>query len=92
MSFQNTETIDALIKKAELEVLLKRVTVEADRGTIVTPVRCPAKGRVDDYQRDEEGKPACTYNGNNCHYFGRSMFDLDGYVKQIICMFEEGQK
>jgi hypothetical protein len=92
MSFQKTKTIDDLIKQAELEVLLKRVTVEADRGTIVNPVRCPAKGRVDDYQRDEEGRPACVYNNGNCNYFGRSMFDLNGYTKQIMCNFQEGAK
>jgi len=92
MSFQNTETINDLIKRAELEVLLERVAVDADRGTIVIPVRCPAKGRVNDYQMDEEGQPACVFNNRNCGYFGRSMFDLNGYVKQVICNFEEGKK
>lgn len=92
MGFVRMHNIDELLKHAEKELLLKRITVEADRGTIVTPVTCPAKGRVDDYKRDEEGKPACVYNNEPCHYFSRSIFDLDGYTKQVICTFEEGTK
>jgi len=91
MSFVRMHDIEDLLKRAEKEILLKRVSIEADRGTIVTPAACPAKGRVDDYQRDEEGKPACVYNNGNCHYFSRSLFDLNGYTKQVICTFEEGK-
>ena len=91
MSFHLVKTIDELLKKAELELLLKKIEVSSDAGTNVYPVTCPAVGRSDDYQKTEEGEPICIYNSGNCHYFNRALFDLDGYVKQVICKFEENK-
>jgi len=91
MSFQATKTIDDLLKQAELELLLSRVEISADSGTTLYPVTCPAVGRSDDYQQSTEGEPVCVSNNGNCHYFGKALFDLDGYVKQIICKFEKSK-
>jgi hypothetical protein len=80
------------LKQSSLDVLLSIVMVSSKNGATVYPVRCPGKGRVQDYGEDAEGKPACVFNGNNCPYFGDAMFNLDDYFKQIKCMVDERQK
>ena len=85
MEFSGTKDLFGLIRTAELEVLLKAVSVSSENGTTVLPVKCPGKGRVDDYGKTEDGEAACVYNGNNCPYFNSAEFGLNDYVKKIIC-------
>lgn len=77
--------MDDLIKKNSLDVLLKTVIVEAEGGTIVLPVQCPGIGRVDDYGKMENGRPACVFHNKNCPYFGEAGFNLSDFYKQISC-------
>ncbi len=77
------------LKQASLEVLLQAIIVSADKGTTVYPVRCPGKGRVNDYGKDGEGKPACAFSGNSCPYFSDAMFNIADYFKQITCLVDK---
>ena len=92
MYFSGMKTLDDLfIKCAKLEVLLH--SIESSReGTTIIPVRCPAKGRADDYGRTEDENPACVYKNNNCRYFVRARFSLDSFTKEIVCEFVKNNK
>lgn len=85
MNFLNINSIDELIKKADQEILLSGIAIDSEEGATVVPVKCPAKGRKEDYGKDDQGKPACVYNGNMCPYFDSTMFTLNNFSKKIIC-------
>jgi hypothetical protein len=85
MDFLNINTIDELIKIAEQEILLSGIAIDSEEGAMVVPVKCPAKGRKEDYGKDSEGKPTCVYNGTVCPYFDNTMFTLKDFTKKIIC-------
>lgn len=90
MKFNGISNIDGLIKKAELEILLKEISVSSEEGTTIFPVKCPGKGRVDDYGKTEDGEAACAYRNNYCRYFRSADFRLDDYLKKIICNVQKG--
>ena len=85
MNFLNINSIDELIKKANQTILLSGIAVHPEEGATVVPVKCPAKGRKEDYGKDDKGKPTCVYNGNMCPYFDSTMFTLNNFTKEIIC-------
>ena len=87
-SFKDVETVNDLLKKAELELLLDEVVVSGSDGISVYPVTCPGKGRKNDHGKDEKGRPACIFNNNSCPYLISAHFRLDDFVKQIRCMVE----
>ena len=87
-NFEDIKNIDDLLKKAEQEMLLSGIAIDSEEGATVVPVKCPGKGRVEDYGKDKNGKPACIYNGITCPYFSSTMFTLDDFTKKIICKVE----
>lgn len=88
MDFKGKSSIEDLIKTAQVEVLLSSIKVDP-KGTTVTPVKCPAVGRKNDYLKDMNGNPSCTLaikEGTKfCEYFELSQFDLEDYTKKIMC-------
>ncbi len=85
MDFININSVDELIKKADQEILLSGIAIDSTDGATVVPVKCPAKGRKEDYGKDDKGKPTCIYNGSVCPYFDNTMFTLNNFTKKIIC-------
>lgn len=82
--FVNINSIDALLKKAEIEVLLSGIATDQD-GTTIVPIKCPAVGRKDNYGKDEKGEPTCVFNDTKCPYFSNAIFTLSDFVKKIEC-------
>lgn len=72
-------------RKAEVEVLLDRISISVGSKTNVYPSNCPGKGRKSDILLDENGEAACVSKGKNCKYFSSSEFKLQDYTKKIIC-------
>jgi len=86
----NTIPIDTFIKRtAKTEILLMGILVDAEDGTTVVPANCPAKGREDNYGKDDKDRPACVYKNTVCPYFEQSMFALNDFTKRIFCTFEK---
>ena len=92
MNFSGIGSIARLIKTAELEVLLHNISSSAENGTTVLPVKCPGKGRVEDYGKTDTGEAACVFNGNNCPYFKYAEFSLESYLKKILCVVDSKVK
>ena len=82
--FRNIKSVEELLRSAELEILPAGISVESEGATVI-PVNCPAKGRKDDYGKDEKGGPACVFRGTNCPYFSSASFMLNDFSKKIIC-------
>lgn len=76
--------VHALVKTAELEVLLGSIEITSE-GTTAYPTNCPGKGRVEGLLLTEEGKAACMYQGKRCPYFVGADFKLEDYTKDIQC-------
>ena len=89
MDFINISSIEELLKKATVTVLLEKISFIKNRGTSIIPVQCPA---VTD---GKEGKEGLIYNADNravcmkgteeCPYFEAATFDINGYIKEITC-------
>lgn len=66
------------------EILVDTISMQQDAIT-VTPTNCPGKGKVQDLQNGEDGKPCCMLHGKKCsHLHDFSITVLNG-DKTINC-------
>ena len=78
------KSIDELLKKAELEMLLKNMATDAAGRITVEPVRCPAVDRATDFGRNSEGEPACMFQGKSCRYFNDAGMSMNSYKDKML--------
>lgn len=74
-----------MLKKGNVEVLLKSFDISDSTEVTVYPVECPGKGRVTDFIVDDEGQPTCVYKGNKCPYFKSVSYSEEFYRKTLVC-------
>ncbi len=86
MKFSGIQSIDELLKKATVTVLLEKIQFVKNGSYSISPVQCPAiSDGVDGPLFNEDKKVMCVLNGSECPYFETAVFDIHGYIKEIQC-------
>jgi len=86
MKFSGIQSIDELLKKATVTVLLEKIQFVKNGSYNISPVQCPAiSDGVDGPLFNEDKKVMCVLNGSECPYFNAAVFDIHGYIKEIDC-------
>ena len=84
--FKNIKSIEELLKKATVTVLLNKISYSKDAGVEVMPVQCPAvTDNKEGPKYNADNQAVCMLNMEECLFFESAIFDINGYIKEIIC-------
>jgi hypothetical protein len=84
--FKNIKSIDELLKKATVTVLLNKITYSKEAGVEIMPVQCPAiTDNKEGPKYNADNQVVCMLNMEECPFFESAIFDINGYIKEISC-------
>ena len=86
MDFNNISSIEELLKKATVTVLLEKISLVKSEGFSVVPVQCPAVAdNKEGLIYNVNDRAVCVKGTTECPYFEAAIFDINGYIKEITC-------
>jgi len=84
--FKNIASLDELLKKATVTVLLNKISYSKETGVEVMPVQCPAiTDNKEGPKYNSDNQVVCILNNEECPFFEAATFDINGYIKEIQC-------